>query len=924
MITRMDRSGGVIGRDPELAAVAAFVAGLGGEFAQLTLEGEAGIGKTTLWREALQQASARGAQVLVTRPGESEATLSFAALGDLFDAVDEGTIGRLPIPQREAISAALLRTSTQGRGIDERAVCAGVLSLLRLVSANGPLVIGVDDVQWLDPPSARALSFAVRRLQREPVAFVMTARTGVARSVRLDRAAEPARRGTIRVGPLSLASLHELIKQRTNHSLSRHTLVQIARETGGNALYALEIAAELQTHPVEGRILPMPSTLTELIAVRLGRLPAASRQALLAAAALAQPTIDLVDPVALVPAQRAGLISIDESRIRFTHPFFASVVYGQASEAQRRRLHRDLAEVVIQPEERARHAALGTAQTDEGIADELDAAAELAGRRGARDTAAELLELAVRLTPVSAAAKRPERLVAAARYWFDAGDFTRSEEMLEQMLGDTLDGTVRAQALLLLGQIHARRSSFTRATQVALEALDLAADDQELRAGIGLDLAYYCVSLGDFAGAERSARSAVASAEGSAHTAAMADALAVLTMAEFLCGRGLDEDRIRRARELEDPWRVRTWQHRPTFLHGLLLLWTCRLDEARTTLEHLHIETRERGEENHLPFLCLYLTWACLWQGDLRAAGAYAAEAKQTAALLDDPASWGTALSASALVHAYDGSSALAREEVHEAVASFTAIDWPSGTIWPLWALGLTELSTGNPAAVDAALGPLADMVFAMGESDPVLSVFLPDEIEALVELGQLDRAEALIAWLEKRGAELDRSWTIAVAARCRGLLHAARGDKERAMGSLVDAMNEHRRFGMPLERARTQLALGRVQRRSGQRARAGASLQEALTVFDHLGTPTWAARTRDELARLGGRTVWSDALTPTEARVAELAATGLANREIAKRAFLTTKAVEANLTRVYRKLGISSRGGLARALEAPDERGHS
>jgi DNA-binding CsgD family transcriptional regulator len=135
--------------------------------------------------------------------------------------------------------------------------------------------------------------------------------------------------------------------------------------------------------------------------------------------------------------------------------------------------------------------------------------------------------------------------------------------------------------------------------------------------------------------------------------------------------------------------------------------------------------------------------------------------------------------------------------------------------------------------------------------------------------------------------------------------------------------MQEHRRFGMPLDRARTLLALGRVQRRNGQRARAGASLQEALTIFEELGAPVWAARTRDELARLGGRTVWSDALTPTEARVAELAATGLANREIAKRAFLTTKAVEANLTRVYRKLGISSRGGLARALEAPDERGH-
>lgn len=218
-----DDSVGVIGRDPELAAVATFVARLGREFAQLTLEGEAGIGKTTLWREALRQASAGGAQVLVTRPGEPEATLSFAALGDLFEGADEGMIGRLPTPQREAISAALLRTSTQARSIDERAVCASVLSLLRLMSANGPLVIGIDDVQWLDPPSGRTLSFAVRRLQHEPVAFVMTARTGVARPVRLDRVAEPARRSIIKVGPLSLAALHELIKQRMNQSLSRHS-----------------------------------------------------------------------------------------------------------------------------------------------------------------------------------------------------------------------------------------------------------------------------------------------------------------------------------------------------------------------------------------------------------------------------------------------------------------------------------------------------------------------------------------------------------------------------------------------------------------------------------------------------------------------------------------------------------------------------
>jgi DNA-binding CsgD family transcriptional regulator len=914
--------GWVIGRDAALGEVSAFLTAAAHEFTQLTILGEPGIGKTTVWQEALRRARTRGAGVMMTRPSESEATLSLAAVTDLFETVSEAWIERLPIPQREAMSAALLRTPAAPRGIDERALCASVLSLLRLLAADGPVIIAVDDAQWLDSASGRVLRFAARRLHGEAVGLVLTARTGTTPPSNIDLAADPTRRRTINLGPLTLAALHELIKQRTQRSLPRHVLVQILRASGGNALYALEIASELTVRDSEGDRLPVPSSLIDLVATRVRRLPPASRRAVLIAAALANPTIDLVDAAALRPAERAGLVRVEGTRIRFIHPLFASAVYGQADDSERRTLHRRLAEAVTQPEERARHAALGAAEPDEAIAATLHEAATLASWRGAPDAAAELFELSVALTPASNAADRDLRLLAAARRWFEAGDLVRSQAMLSQSLSEATSIRVRAQALQLLAQIHARRSSFTQATGVTFQALDIAGDDIELRADLELDLAYYCVSLGDFTGAQGHASAAVTATEAAAMPGALGDALAVLTVAEFLCGRGVNEARIQRALTLEDPRRVRAWQMRPSFVAGLLLLWTGRLEEARTTFNRLGAENRERGEESSVPFLCLYLTWTHVWAGDLAAAAACADEARQTAELLDDPAARATALAASTLVHAHDGSTALAQREAMEAIGSFQGIDWPSGTLWPLWALAIAELSQGNPAAVAAALEAPADMIFDMGELDPVLGVFLPEYIEALVELGRLERADVLTAWLERRGAELDRAWAIAVAGRCRGLLRAARGDKEGGLEALLGAVTAHQRVGMPFEAARTLLILGRLQRRSGQRGRAEATLRVALATFDRVGAPVWAARSQGELERLGHRIGSAEALTPTEERVADLAASGLSNKEIAQRAFLTTKAVEANLTRIYRKLDIRSRGGLARALgDATDQR---
>ncbi len=911
-----DDSRPVVGRDAELRAVDGFLDAARHRFEVLTVEGEAGIGKTTMWLECVRRAKLRGAHVLATRPSEAEATLSYAGLADLLDPVGEATIGQMALPLQEAVAAALFRAPAPRTGIDERALCAAVLSLLRLLTTSGSVVVAIDDAQWLDSPSARILSFVLRKLEAEAVGFVVTVRTPSAAILRFDRAADPSRRQTIVLGAMTVAALHELIKQHSHRSVTRPILVEMARICGGNPFYALEIAAVLPERHTEAGPLQVPPSLTELVVARLGKLPATTRRALLMAAALSQPTTDVIDASALGAARRAGIVSIEHGRIQFAHPLLASALYGRAGPEERRSLHRRLAAVVTEPEERARHAALGAVEPDAAIAHELEEAAMLGRSRGAPIAAADLLELAVELTPATDGDGRAARLVAGAGFRFDAGDLIGAQSNLEQALSGPLAAGTRIRALHLMGQIYSRRNSFTEAAAVAAQALEAAAGDPGLIAEIELDLAFYVISLGDLAGAAEHARGAVAAAERAGDPSALGDALAVVTIAEFIAGRGFDEERMRKALALEDPTRIRAWQMTPAFIHGSILLYMGRLEQAFSVLSRLHADTVERGEESPIPFSCFYQAWLCVWHGDLETARRLAEEAMQTAALLDDPAAHGIALAANALVHAHDGTADLAREEAAELLRRFQELGWAVGTMWPLWALGMTELSTGNLAAVDEALGHAATMVTSQGGGDPFLGMFLPDEIEALVELGHLERAEPLLLWLDERSTALDRAWGRAAAGRCRALVSAARGDVDGALTALEEALAQHDRCTMPFERARTLLVLGRVQRRRGTRGEARATLGEALIAFEQFGAPLWAERARLEIERLGRRAGSPDALTPAEIRIAELAASGLANAEIANRMFLSTKAVEANLTRVYRKLGIRSRGGLARALQ--------
>ncbi len=416
-------AGGVIGRRTELAAVDDFL-GAGGGFGVLALQGEPGIGKTTIWAEGVRRARALGARVLVARPAETETRLLYTGLADLFGAIGNDVRARLPEPQKVALEAALLQAPVPARGIDEAALFAAVLSLLGVLADERQVVVGVDDLQWLDRPTVRALSFAARRLEHERIRFLVTVRSGAAALPPFVRATDD-RTQVVEIGAPTLAALHEIIKQHTGRALPRPTLVQVAKVCAGNPFYALEIAAGLDDEVPRAGRMPVPASVTGIVEARLERLPASTRRALLVAAALSQPTVELVDRAAIERAEDEGIVSIDRGRIRFVHSLFASAVYEHADTSTRRRLHRRLAAQVPDPEERARHLALSSARPDEEIASAIAVAGGLAAARGAPDAAARLVELALDATPARCVAARDARLVLAAGYWFDAGDLGR-------------------------------------------------------------------------------------------------------------------------------------------------------------------------------------------------------------------------------------------------------------------------------------------------------------------------------------------------------------------------------------------------------------------------------------------------------------------------------------------------------------------
>jgi DNA-binding CsgD family transcriptional regulator len=911
----------VVGREPELATTERFLAGLPEGPAALVIEGEAGIGKTTIWRHATRAAEAASYRVLSCRPAESETKLSFASLADLMGPVADDVLPELPEPQRHALEAALLRAELESGPPDQRAVAAGFVSTLTTLSRTTPALVAVDDVPWLDGPSRRVLEFAARRLGNAPVGLLVARRGGseAPAPLALDRASPENRLERCCLGPLSAAALHQLLKENLGLALPRPMLVRLQRACGGNPFYALEIAAALQERGDEAtraERLPVPGDVCELLSKRIDSLPAATQEALLDASGLARPTLQLVAEEALAPAEKAELIAIhDDGRIAFSHPTFAAAVYEAASTPQRRRLHRKLAELVTDVEERARHLALATQGPDPSVAEILDRAAAQARSRGAPDAAAELMEKSCRLTPPNEADELRRRRIEAAEHHFRAGDLERARTLLSELVSDPECGALRAQARFLLASVCYHEHSSPEALDLLERAREEAGSDMELSTTIDLELAFVHESCGDTDAADAPAKRALAQAEHLGDTALLAEGLAVSAMVDFLLGRGMDE-RIDRALALEDPDRQVPVIIRPSLIAGHLDLYVGELDRAGDRLHALRRRVIERGEETDLPFVCTSLAWLECRRANLEMAAQVAEEGLNSAHQLASESHIGYALACVAFVDAYRGNESAARASAEEALSHFDATGWHHIPIWALSGLGALELSLGNFEAADRALAPLVQTVETAGVREPIHAFWLPDGIEALIGVASLERAERLLQMLEQRALQLERTWALAAAARCRGLLVAAQGDLDAALRELDEALAHQEPTGMPIEVARTLLAKGQIERRARQKSKAKETLHDAQAIFERHGARLWAERASTELDGLGLRRVESDELSPIERRVAELAASGLTNRKIGAELFISPKTVEAHLGHTYRKLGIRSRAQLGSHLE--------
>ncbi|UQX90320.1 LuxR family transcriptional regulator [Jatrophihabitans telluris] len=871
-----------IGREDDVAAILAALAA----DACVVVEGEPGIGKTSVLRSALEQCRLRLAWSVTCH--EAERDLGLAVLADLLDSMPSSAYASLSSELRRVADIVLFRDAPAGDPVDSRALGEVTLAALRAVSEDEPVVVAVDDLQWCDRSSLKALAFALRRIEQREVSVLATRRPA--------HEAPMPNEALFVLGPLAGEPLRALIRRSASGPLPPGAVEDIVRRSGGNPFYAVELAHDrARPDGADRRV----SSLSALLSRQIAAVPVEEQPALRYLAVCGEAGSDEMDPDGLPYSLGARLVAARDGRLAFRHPLLASAALEQATAVQLRSAHDRAARVARDPVERALHRARSGIGSEK-VGSELDAATDLALARGDLDGARTLAQLAVEH------GRTEGRLVTLAELEAELGATATAATLARELLASATTAPARNRALRILAW---SQDNAAVADELLAEAAELSGLSQELRLATRAQRAHVHRIMTQPREAQLDLEAILDEArEG---TPTWATAAAHECVNRRLLGRSVDGDRLSRAVEIDRTLGC-DWPSLALSDAAVIAYFDDRHDEARQLMAEAESLALRNGG---FPSTGVYTAALDRRTGQLASAEAKLLRFLDRKAGVDRT----PALLELAHVNAWQGRSDEAQTRVREAFALQGSLP-PRDPARGEFIAGFVHVLDGRPHEGWDHLCRAVDHLRVRGIAEPSFVPALPAAVEVAAACGKLSEAASLLDQLENQSHALCSRWGLAAAEAGHGYLAGARGETDDAERHFASAIHLFEELRLPLEAGRVQLALGSLLRRTRRRRQAQELLQRVIGTFTSCGASGLAVQAEQELARTGvlGRAA-STALTPSERLVAELAARGMRNTDVAVQMHLSVKTVEAHLGRVYRKLQVRNRTELAGRLASPD-----
>lgn len=899
----------LIGRRDELAVLRRVLESAAtGSSTAVVVEGDAGIGKTRLLRSVAREAATSGVVVLRGGITESESTISWAGVSAMVDSLDANGVGALTRAQRHLLDRARGRAS--GGPVDANDVAGTLAEVVGRIAAASPVLLLLDDLHWLDRASAGAITVAIRSNLRRPVAIIAARRLRNSTMIDLDRIEGlPVER--LPLSGLSVSGVYELLAVHDLAGLRRPDVLRVHELSQGNPLFAVELA---RLHVGGRRVSDVAEhdALRGLAIARLERVGPAAVEAARVSALLTQPTLDTVRAVVgpdadegLLELEREGIITCDGNRLNFSHPLRREGTLESIGALERSRYHHRIAAAIDDLEQSIAHRGEAAQAPDADLAAALERIADDAAHRGATDVALVRYRRAEQLTPAADVAARWRRAHLAVRCSIALGDdhlvIDEAVRLFDEAAGD--DATLDA-ALDVLEVRHRTQGLEAAAAFGPAGRARLAHSPRH--EVVFLERIVRIEQLRDVPAAANLARAALELARASGDEVVVGRAQILRESTAVLAGEAVDLDHLPQV----------TFDRHPSGMDAMmflaeLLVWTYQFDRAEAVLRPMEVDARASGRGAHLVRVLSQLGDLHLRQGRWDESAAELEEAVEIGDLIGFHVGARPDLAA---LMAARGRSELAGELTDADVHQLESAP-PVHRMQIHTRAGFTRLAAGDWHGAHVHLIRARDEARTAGFVAVIVLPIEHDLVEASVHVGDLatasDAATSLGAAADRAGSSI----VSALACRSRALVAGALGDPDGAVQLVMRAVELHGDGpSVPFEEARTRLIAGTLLRRAGSRREARRQIGIALELFEQLDARAFEQRARSELDRLRGRQA-PTGLSPTEDRVATLAASGRTNLEIATELAISVRTVESNLTRVYRKLGVRSRTELATKL---------